>query len=74
MPSTRKRRAHGSALTEEIIATLGLGSGINWIPDSELKAMWREHGEAVTAHWQRAFNDEPFVAMIAREEGWNDAD
>jgi hypothetical protein len=76
MPTKRMRRGHAAALSLEIIATLGMGAGINSMNADELKALWREYGERVTDYWRRQYGEgeEPFVAMLAREEGWDDAD
>ena len=70
MPSTRKRTRRTTGLSSLILAQLGMGTGINHMPDEELKALWREHGQQVTDHWQRTYGDEPFVALIARMERW----
>jgi hypothetical protein len=70
MPTKRTRKAHGIGLTDEVLAVLGVGTGINHMPDAELKSMWREHGAAVTDYWQRKYGTEPFVAIVAREEQW----
>jgi len=52
-----------------IIAQLGMGTGIKWMTDEELKSSWREHDHRLTDHWQRNYDDELFVASIARMEG-----
>jgi hypothetical protein len=39
-------------------------------PDAELKALWHEHGQYVIDQNLREFGKEPFIAQIARYEGW----
>lgn len=73
MPTTRKRTRRGNGLSEDIIGTLGVGTGINHMSDAELKAMWKEYGVKVTEYWQRTFGEETFVGMLARVEEWDDA-
>jgi hypothetical protein len=53
------------------MAILGIGCGINHMPNAELKALWLEYGKRVTEHHLRTGSSEPFVAEIAREQGWD---
>jgi len=69
MPKTRKRIRRTTGLSSLIIAQLGMGTGIKWMTDEELKSSWREHDHRLTDHWQRNYDDELFVASIARMEG-----
>lgn len=41
------------------------------MPEEELKAMWKEYGQAMIEHHRRNGYPEPFVAWLAREEGWD---
>jgi hypothetical protein len=56
----------------DVLALLGLGSGMNNIPDKTLRKLWHTWREPVTREWQARFGQEPFVAWLAREEGWDD--
>jgi len=53
MPKTRKRTRRTTGLSSVIIAQLGMGTGIKWMPDEGLKLSCREHGQRLTDHWQR---------------------
>jgi hypothetical protein len=74
MPTKRNRRNRGSRVSEDIVLTLGLGGGVCVMPPEELRALWLEYGARVTEIWGARHNEEPFVARIARDEGWDDAD
>jgi hypothetical protein len=50
---------------------LGLGTGMNHVPDKTLRRLWGTWGPAVTKEWQQRFSTEPFVGYLARVEGWN---
>lgn len=71
MPTKRKRVTRGSAVSEDVLCVLGIGSGINHMPDEELKLLWQEYGERVTEIWRRDFGQDPMVFDIARRAGWN---
>ena len=72
MPSNRKRTRRNVGLDPLTIAIIGVGCGINHMPDAELHQLWREHGAAVTEYWRRKFGPdaETFVGSLARQEGW----
>ena len=70
MPSKRKPKLRESMLSDEVIAILGVGCGINRMPQAELEALWATYGRAVIEHHDRHGWGEPFCAMLAREEGW----
>lgn len=70
MPTTRKRRSRSTQLTTRTLAVLGVGMGINNMPDEELQALWKEYGAQVTDHWRITYGHDPFVATIASREGW----
>jgi hypothetical protein len=70
MPTKRKRTKRNKGPSDLTMAILGIGCGINHMPDAELKALWREFGPQVTEYYLRKSGTEPFVAEIARSEGW----
>ena len=70
MPSKRTRTRRNRGVSSLVLAQLGVGCGINHIPLAELKALWQEYGQQAIDYNLRHYDDEPFVAHIAREEGW----
>ena len=70
MPTKRTRAKRSQGISDLTMAILGIGCGINHMPDAELKALWHEHGQYVTDRNLREFGTEPFVGLIARDEGW----
>ncbi|MCW5575178.1 MAG: hypothetical protein KIT13_03690 [Burkholderiales bacterium] len=58
--------------TKQIFAILGLGAGINRMSNDDLRALWQRHGKAVTEFWLKQHGTLPFVAEIAKREGWNE--
>lgn len=70
MPTKRTRRGRGNAVPKEVLMLLGLGMGMNRYPEDELRELWREYGERVTAYWQTKYGKEPFAASIAEQERW----
>ncbi|MGA8147274.1 MAG: hypothetical protein WB870_06830 [Gallionellaceae bacterium] len=70
MPTTRTRKGRTNTPSLLVIATLGVGCGISGMPENELRDMWQEYGQAVIDHYDRQGWGEPFVAEIARQEGW----
>ena len=74
MPTKRQRFERGSAVPYEILWELGIGCGINHMSQEVLREHWRIYGKQVTAHFLKEYGDEPFCAMLAREEGWPPAE
>ncbi|MBX3664976.1 MAG: hypothetical protein KF834_04765 [Burkholderiales bacterium] len=56
--------------SEQILMVLGLGTGTGHMPEEELRALWYQHGDAVTHWWQKQFGQPPFVAAEAEQKGW----
>lgn len=56
--------------TDLEIAILSVGTGINHMPDAELRELWERHGAWVTRYCRETFDCEPFVGMLARTEKW----
>ncbi len=71
MPTKRTRSKRSKGVSDLTMAILGIGCGINHMPNAELKALWLEYGKRVTEHHLRTGSSEPFVAEIAREQGWD---
>ena len=72
MPTKRKRMARGGIVPDDVACTLGVGTGINHMPEAELKAMWKKYGARVTEQWRREYGDEPLVWLYAQEGGWEE--
>jgi hypothetical protein len=66
----RARRT--ATIPRHVVLTLGLGAGINSIPDEELRALWLEWGEAVNDYYLATFGKEAFVKKIAEDSGWTE--
>jgi hypothetical protein len=71
MTTNLKRATRGQSVPKRTLMLLGLGAGMNAVPDRNLKRLWRRYGEQVTAYWRANYGREPFMALIAREEGWD---
>jgi hypothetical protein len=71
MATTRKRSSRGLNVPPDIEAALGIGCGINDMSDEHLRELWQQYGERVTQIWLQRSGTEPFVAYIARENGWD---
>lgn len=74
MPTKRRRVSAGRRVPNDVLLLLGLGSGMNSVPDKTLRKLWHTWGPAVTREWQRRFAAEPFVGWLAKEEGWDTSD
>lgn len=69
---SKKRTGRDLAIPEDILLVLGLGAGMNHYADEWLIDQWREWRVPLTAHWQAHYGEEPFAAVVARMEGWDE--
>jgi hypothetical protein len=74
MPTNLKRATRGQSVPRRTLMLLGLGAGMNAVPDRNLRRLWKRHGEAVSRIWLERYGKLPFVAQIAEAEGWSDDD
>lgn len=72
MPTKRRRVSAARGVPDQILLALGLGAGLNAIPDETLRALWCEWKVPVTRVWKERHGSEPFAAVLARLEGWDD--